>query len=211
MRRLLARFAVRIMIALCLLIGAARVVGSMSDYPAREMLRQFECEPQPCWHGIHLGMTRLAEARTLLSADANIRIVAYDPTADYLCWAWTNEWHNPNSQWDACYFPYPDSSVTLQLTYANRPPLRLGDVLPLMGNPLTSDLMCNAATPGGILFNERMGILVFEHFLVKRIVPELKVASISYLTPEGNIISPQKVRRWTGFTGWADVESRCSG
>ncbi len=208
MRRFLARLSIHLMLALTLLVGAAHVIGGLSEYPAWTLIRQFECTPQPCWHDIQVGVTPVEEARRILSADTTIRVVEYDPAAFKLCWVWTNDWHNPYVDWDSCYLPTPDSISALQLTYANRPPLRLGDVLPLMGNPLTSDLMCGSA-PSGILFSKSMGILVFEQTLVNRVVPELPVSSITYFAPEAIIVSPQKVRRWTGFSGWANVESDC--
>lgn len=208
------RFLLRLMLSLALLfsllVGAACVLGGLLPYPAREFLRQFECESQPCWHGIRMGVTTLEEARDSLSGDETLRIATFDTTTNYLCWAWTNGWHNVNSEWDACYFATPNNGIMLQITYAGLPPLRLGDVLPLLSGTIRTNLMCYERIASGLVFDEHLGVQAYDPLKVHRVVPELPIASLTYFAPGANATVQLLRYDWKGFTGSASVEGRCS-
>lgn len=188
------------------------VTGSFRDYPAREVLQQFDCSPQPCWNGIHIGVTSVEEAFALLSSDETIRIVEYDSAALRLCWIWLNEWHAPYRDWDSCYAAtIPEMGLVLSLGYDRYSPLRFGDVLPIMGKPLSSSLMCVDSTPGGVIFDESMGVFVYDPDDMRRITPELSVQSLVYTSPTAGLSNQPIVYRWSGFSRWANVDASCPG
>lgn len=211
MLRYLIRLGLKSVIAFSVLIVVTALIGSFRDYPAAEIVQQFDCSPKPCWHGIHVGVTTVEEAFALLSSDETIRIVEYDPAEPRLCWIWLNEWHTPYRDWDPCYAAtIPEAGLVLSLGFDRISPLRFGDVLPIMGKPLSSTLICIESIPGGLIFNESMRLTLFDPNDMRRITPELSVHAIVAFAPMQEMRNqPNMVYRWTGFSRWANIEEDC--
>lgn len=212
MLRFLIRLGLKFVLAFSLLIVVTALIGSFRDYPAAEIVRQFDCSPKPCWHGIHVGVTTVEEAFALLSSDETIHIVEYDTAEPRVCWIWLNDWHAPYRDWDSCYTAtIPEAGLVLSLGFDRNSPLRFGDVLPIMGEPLSSTLMCIESIQGGAIYTDSMTLFVFDPDDMRRITPELSVQAIVAFAPMeemGN--QPNMVYRWTGFSRWANVEEGCS-
>jgi hypothetical protein len=206
MRHFLAFFSIRLLIALSLLVGAARMIGGLGEYPAQEMLRLFECSPQPCWHGMHIGVTTVDEAVKLLSADETIRLSDYDPSDNFVCWRWNNQWRNKRFGADGCYSLAPDSYYTLNLFYMDNP-LRLSDVFLLIGKPVSSYLCLNYHD--GLIYSDSMTLRVFVPDN-QRINPELAVVQIGYYAPNSTTRHMLNFG-WRGFSKWAVVDPNCAG
>jgi hypothetical protein len=209
MRRFLARFSIRLMIALVLLVGAARVVGGFMPNPAEDMLRQFECEPQPCWNAIHIGSTSLEQAQRILSADPTIRFVDFQRLAPSICWVWTNEWHRAGSEYDGCYELSIEQSDSLALNFATSA-LRLGDVLPVMGTPLNSDMGCFEGHEFALVYSGSMTVYLTDDQPMLGLVADMPVTTIAIFSKPIDILEDQlRQFRWSGFSRWDQIDPFC--
>jgi hypothetical protein len=205
MRPLLLRLSVLLLITLCLLVGAAQVVGGFRQHPAAAIIRQFECEPQPCWAGIHPGVTPLAEAERILSADPTFSLIERRPTDAALCWNWLPQWHHPvGYRWDGCY-SFEARGFSLFMNYKDNG-LRLGDVLTLLGRPSTSRL-CTDLRIGAI---ELRGLSIAVEVPDNRmhVTPDLLVTQITYFSDDRSTRPMND--GWAGFSRWADVSNNCN-
>jgi hypothetical protein len=212
MRRFLTRFAVRLIIVLVLLVGAARVVGGFTPYPTWNVLAQFLCSPQPCWNDVYLGVTNLSEAATILSADTNIHLINYEPPHDSVCWIWQNEWHRDDARSDGCYTYTPDGHYELMLFYANRP-LQLRDVMPLLRQPVYS-LLCQTRLDAnfGLLYSRDTLVQLTVPPSVNWITPELPVSHIMFFALGTRSLSDFRGKYgWWGYSEWANISRECGG
>lgn len=129
MIRLLAITGASILI-LILILAAVRAVGGLYKPPSLMLLEEHQCEPKPCWHGIHLDHTTLAEARAILLADINFIVI---PSDSRICWFTIAE-----PMWYGCVWGdvYRDDKVA-QYLYLRSPKntLRLGDLIVFLGQP----------------------------------------------------------------------------
>ncbi len=189
-----------------MLIGAVRWLGSLGDYPAAELISQFDCSPQPCWHGIQIGVTSVEEASQILTADAAIRLVNYNPEHQTVCWAWLDE-EGSGNRGNGCYTSAAEAQyLPLYFSYVD-PPLTLGDILLSMGRPITS-YTCNNFRVANI-YSQRMIVSVANLQNDSWIAPELQVKTIGYLAPHTDQASYAINYRWTGFSRWANSYTAC--
>ncbi len=133
MRRLLIRTSLLVAV-FALLIGGARIVGSLNKAPAAALFESWYCSPQPCWHGLRPGATTFNQAQALLAADATI-ISALDHSSSTLCWQM-----KATAIQTVCAGPIKetlDSPIGYMFMVLNRDQdaLRLGEAIRLFGPP----------------------------------------------------------------------------
>ncbi len=125
-------------LTLITLLVTTRVVGGTIRPPAIAMFQAQQCGPEPCWHGIQPGVTTIEQAKAILSADRAL-------VAD-LGFYFDNCWYFvPFPSWKICLGPLHGFSsdvityVYVRFESAPEAP-RLGDMLPLFGEPVASKL-----------------------------------------------------------------------
>jgi hypothetical protein len=176
-------------------IVTARAAGRQNTLPPlAATYNAGEC-PQPCFRGIRLGITTLAEANALIRADSSLNLI--ESNAQHVCW--TRSFIT--SQDGGCALTYagnvnaPIDEITISLPEGA---LKLGHLIQALGQPIGIDKCGNLISPYLIF---QGGTLVWFHDIWRtgeRYDPNLSVGGIIYrrLYPGEEIVRAQ----WRGFT-----------
>jgi hypothetical protein len=125
------RFTVASIVVVALLIATARAIGSTHKPPALAILDPGDC-PQPCWHGIRPGVTTVAEATAILTADSNVGLYKVSDEAS-VCWN-VSQTFIVGCLWTTSSSTRP---ITNMIIWFPQDALRLGDIVNLLGLPRT--------------------------------------------------------------------------
>ncbi len=167
------------------------------------MLRHFHCTLlQPCLENIYPGKTSLSKAKAILQEDVDVKIG--EQSSYSLCW-------EINDIATGCLSFGPDritndDIVTLVDMYPND--LQLGDIFPILGNPITSEL---CLSPGPIVtaklyFNGDITVVAENSSQPQqqRLDVGMKIQKISFVI--NDVPSYQPGIPWRGFTAQALVQ-----
>jgi hypothetical protein len=213
---MIRRFTIASIVALSLLIVTARAIGSTNKPPALALLDPGDC-PQPCWHGIQPGVTKMEAAKMVLKGETNLANIS-PPTENHGgCWRTTT----PVS-WVICVgansgaekLPGRVDDITF---WPSEGTLRLSDAVNLFGTPTSvyscptiSGLKTNLAGPHRaitVMFGTYGTGVIYKpsglsdnptatRVTLDMIVYDLTFVRASNFSP--NLI-PQS-QRWRGFT-----------
>jgi hypothetical protein len=194
-----------------LLAGSREIARRLSSISPEAAILNVEACSQPCWHGIHPGVTTLDQAAENLRADqvlvANVLDVQLGDFASRrreICWEIRNQ-----VDWRGCAlrdqgFSGPINRLELE------PPdegLSLGDTILLFGNPIASEYCMRLGLyyafvyfPDNVEVRTRGESPIQSGTTMPRYDPTMRVFIVRYHYPADEPPYAFDTPRWQGFT-----------
>ncbi len=182
-------------------VNAVAITLSMSGRSKPFVVAQF-LEPgncaQPCWHGIQPGKTTMAEARTILDADAGLELQRDSVVSP--------EWRSTQAPWGVRVV---GTYLVGDLDVAGisvLPDVQLGDLVLAFGQPIGYRLQMMTDSAEGIVYFENhiqanVGMIYFAlappYTEMLPFTPKMSIHHISYSGPDS---LPCKLNPWPGYS-----------
>lgn len=186
-------------LTIVVLLFASRFTGAFKQ--SSSLLNDYQCTPQPCWHGIYPSTTSLSEAESIIRSDKSLAISRMSDKAlpSRLCWKMSS-----SKLEGGCLFR-SENAGSLDWYFPKSPfhdgPLTFGEAITIFGSPTGMRVCYDISTEHHIyislLFDGPIRVIGSSYDLAKfnrQIKLDSPVSSISY-----NTVRNSAILEWKGF------------